>query len=187
MVRLKISKRIKQKSIFTRFHSIWWELMLFEACMKAISILYVLDKNIFIQSNRKPQLTVIYTLAPIPSRAQSYWKIFLTIAFWKIIFDCRVSHTLPAKMMVIPLVAFSFLYNTPKFFELHTIVPGDKMSHDNGTDYNATEYTFRAAPFRHNVYYFNIYCMWMNFFCMGLIPFVVLIVLNALTLKVSFC
>jgi len=95
----------------------------------------------------------------------------------------RVSHTLPAKMMVIPLVAFSFLYNTPKFFELHTIVPGEKMLHDNGTEYNATDYTFRAAPFRHNVYYFNIYCMWMNFFCMGLIPFVVLIVLNALTLK----
>jgi len=97
----------------------------------------------------------------------------------------RVSHTLPAKMMVIPLVAFSFLYNTPKFFELHTIVPGEKLLHDNGTltGENSTGYGFRAEPFRHNVYYFNIYCMWMNFFCMGLIPFVLLIVLNALTLK----
>ena len=91
--------------------------------------------------------------------------------------------------MVIPLVAFSFLYNTPKFFELHTIVPGEKLLHDNGTltGENSTGYGFRAEPFRHNVYYFNIYCMWMNFFCMGLIPFVLLIVLNALTLKVSFC
>jgi len=95
----------------------------------------------------------------------------------------RVSHTWPAKMMVIPLVAFSFLYNTPKFFELHTIVKGQVMYYENGTSYNAPEYGFEADPMRHNPYYYNIYCMWLNFFCMGLIPFILLIVLNALTLK----
>lgn len=87
--------------------------------------------------------------------------------------------------MVVPLVVFSFLYNTPKFFELHTVVPGDILEHKNGTEYNATMYDLGISPFRLNFYYYNIYAMWMNFFLMGLIPFVILIVLNALTLKVS--
>ena len=58
------------------------------------------------------------------------------------------------------------------------------MYYENGTSYNAPEYGFEADPMRHNPYYYNIYCMWLNFFCMGLIPFILLIVLNALTLKV---
>ena len=96
-------------------------------------------------------------------------------------------------MMVIPLVVFSFLYNTPKFFELHTVVPGDIVLDNNGDivldkynqTVNSTEYYYRGTSLRLNFYYYNIYCMWMNFFLMGLIPFVILIVLNALTLKVS--
>ena len=97
-----------------------------------------------------------------------------------------MSHTWSVKMMVIPLVVFSFLYNTPKFFELYTIVPGDPLEYENGTIYNiSTKYDYGGTPLRLNFYYYNIYCMWMNFFLMGLIPFVILIVLNALTLKVS--
>ena len=88
-------------------------------------------------------------------------------------------------MMVVPLVVFSFLYNTPKFFELYTVVPGDILEHKNGTEYNATMYELGANPLRLNFYYRNIYLMWMNSFLMGLIPFVILVVLNALTLKVS--
>ena len=95
-----------------------------------------------------------------------------------------MSHTWPVKVMVIPLVVFSFLYNTTKFFELYTIVPGDKLHYENGTEYNATKYDISGTPLRLNSYYIN-FLMWMNLFLMGLIPFVVLIVLNALTLKVS--
>ena len=96
-----------------------------------------------------------------------------------------MSHTWPVKMMVIPLVVFSFLYNTPKFFELYTIAPGDILEYENGTEFNAMTYGYDGTSLRLNFYYYNIYCMWMNFFLMGLIPFVILIVLNALTLKVS--
>ena len=95
-----------------------------------------------------------------------------------------MSHTWSVKMMVIPLVVFSFLYNTPKFFELYAIVPGD-IETSNGTEVKSTKYEIGVSSFRLNFYYYNIYCMWMNFFLMGLIPFVILIVLNALTLKVS--
>ena len=97
-----------------------------------------------------------------------------------------MSHTWSVKMMVIPLVVFSFLYNTPKFFELYAIAPGDIVLDSNGTVLvNSTEYGYYPTSLRQNFYYYNIYCMWMNFFLMGLIPFVILIVLNALTLKVS--
>ena len=87
---------------------------------------------------------------------------------------------------MIALVAFSFLYNSPKFFELKTIVPGD-MIYDNDGNYGyyATYYGLRAGPIKNNVYYYNI-VFWMNFFCLGLIPFALLIVLNALILKVIF-
>ena len=46
-------------------------------------------------------------------------KIILFIIF-------RVSHSWPAKVLVIPIVAFAVLYNIPKFFELRTKVPGEE-------------------------------------------------------------
>lgn len=42
------------------------------------------------------------------------------------LFICRVSHSWPAKVLVIPIVAFAVLYNIPKFFELRTKVPGEE-------------------------------------------------------------
>ena len=33
-------------------------------------------------------------------------------------FPFRVSHSWPAKVLVLPIVAFAILYNIPKFFEL---------------------------------------------------------------------
>ena len=39
-------------------------------------------------------------------------------------FPFRVSHSWPAKVLVLPIVAFAILYNIPKFFELRTKVPG---------------------------------------------------------------
>ena len=44
-------------------------------------------------------------------------------------------------------------------------------------------YDVDAAEFRLNEYYIKIYCIWMNFIFMGLIPFVALILLNAQTVK----
>eukprot|EP00093_Oithona_nana_P015158 15158.XXX_1229320_1231616_1 [CDS] Oithona nana genome sequencing. len=90
----------------------------------------------------------------------------------------RVSHSWPAKTLVLPLVAFAILYNTPKFFELQVIVPGDDL---NGTI--AEKYDIAATDLRLNGYYYKIYLMWMNFLLMGLGPFVVLVVLNALSVR----
>ena len=43
-------------------------------------------------------------------------------------------------------------------------------------------YVVGASDMRLNEYYIKIYCIWMNFIFMGLIPFVALIILNAQTL-----
>ena len=88
-----------------------------------------------------------------------------------------VSHKWSAKRYIIPIVAWSLLYNAPKFFELHTTF--------NETMINITKkgYDVDAAEFRLNEYYIKIYCIWMNFIFMGLIPFFTLILLNAQTLR----
>ena len=90
-----------------------------------------------------------------------------------------MSHSWPAKTLVLPLVAFAILYNVPKFFELRVVVPGD--SGQNGTIVD--EYDIAATDLRLNSYYYKVYLMWMNFLLMGLGPFVVLVVLNALSVR----
>ncbi len=98
-------------------------------------------------------------------------------------------------MMVLPLVAFSVLYNIPKFFELKTRVPGSSDSYERLAELNSTvlngtmspdqedRYDIYPTPLRLNPYYYKYYCMWLNFFLMGLGPFVLLITLNVLTFK----
>ena len=80
-----------------------------------------------------------------------------------------------ARHYIIPIVSFSFLYNSPKFFELETRVTSNAM--------NQTVYAIEPTSMRVNQYYIQIYCIWMNFVFMGLGPFVMLIVLNLFTLK----
>lgn len=80
-------------------------------------------------------------------------------------------------------MAFAILYNTPKFFELQVIVPGDEQPDMNGTITIAERYDIAATDLRLNGYYYKIYLMWMNFLLMGLGPFVVLVVLNALSVR----
>lgn len=77
--------------------------------------------------------------------------------------------------MALSLSVWSLLYNAPKFFELHTTFDENEDS-KNGYDVD-------AAEFRLNEYYIMIYCNWINFIFMGLIPFVALILLNAQTVK----
>ena len=87
-----------------------------------------------------------------------------------------MEHKWSSKRYIVPIVIFSLLYNAPKFFELRT-----EVSHDaeNGT----ITYDIQPRAFRVNTVYFKVYCIWMNFIFMGLIPFVLLIVLNSLTLR----
>lgn len=89
-----------------------------------------------------------------------------------------VSHKWAAKRYIIPIVSFAFLYNAPKFFELYTYIDPEKVAANASLPYDIT-----ASAMRVNKYYITIYCIWMNFAFMGLVPFVLLIVLNSLTLR----
>ena len=118
-------------------------------------------------------------MAQIALTGSIYSTLAITIERYLIV--CHpfytVSHKWSAKRYIIPIVAWSLLYNSPKFFELHTTY--------NETMANQTKngYDVDAADFRLNEYYIKIYCVWMNFIFMGLIPFVALILLNAQTLR----
>ena len=65
------------------------------------------------------------------------------------LFLFRVSHSWPAKVLVIPIVAFAILYNIPKFFELRTKVPGEEYDSIVETlgDINSTDLNGRVIFF----------------------------------------
>ena len=105
----------------------------------------------------------------------------------------RVTHSWPPRYFVIPILVFSFVYNLPKFFELHTIlVPVQNFPQANGTSTNQTSAwsaqntTMQAVAtgtsLRFNKYYYKVYLTWMNLILMGIGPFILLITLNVLML-----
>ena len=85
-----------------------------------------------------------------------------------------LSHKWSAKRYVIPTIIFSIAYNLPKFFELKTGKVYNTIS-------NSTEYILEATKLRLNYEYFFFYTIWMNFVLMGLVPFMMITILNSLT------
>ena len=120
-------------------------------------------------------------LAQIALTGSIYSTLAITIERYLIV--CHpfytVSHQWSAKRYIVPIVTFSLMYNLPKFFELQTGI-NLTTSPDNTTSY---EFSIEPTEMRVNSYYITIYCIWMNFIFMGLGPFILLIVLNALTLR----
>ena len=117
-------------------------------------------------------------LAQIALTGSIYSTLAITIERYLIV--CHpfytVSHSWSAKRYVIPILIWSFLYNGPKFFELYTTYDESKNSTSHG-------YDVEASAMRLNEHYITIYCIWMNFVFMGLVPFLALIILNAQTLR----
>ena len=117
-------------------------------------------------------------LAQIALTGSIYSTLAITIERYLIV--CHpfytVSHSWSAKRYVIPILIWSLLYNAPKFFELYT-------TFDESHNKTSHGYDVEASPMRLNEYYITIYCIWMNFLFMGLVPFLALIILNAATLR----
>ena len=118
-------------------------------------------------------------MAQIALTGSIYSTLAITIERYLIV--CHpfytVSHNWSAKRYIIPICAWSLLYNFPKFFELYTTYD-EELVGEKGQGYEVA-----ASPVRLNEYYIKIYCIWMNFVFMGLIPFVALILLNAQTVR----
>ena len=109
-----------------------------------------------------------------------------------------VSHKpLTTKMSVSAIVAFSIIYNIPKFLELKTCYGPEEFAVNSvrhtfqssrefhlvdktktETQINCTEEGYKATDLRLNSKYYSIYCFWMNLLFMGVIPYLTLVILN---------
>ena len=86
---------------------------------------------------------------------------------------------------ILPLVAFSIVYNIPKFFELDTYICESSLKHEEHKDVmphqvNGSYYV--PTSMRKHDYYKHVYLNVMNVLFMLVGPFLVLIILNGLTL-----
>ena len=89
------------------------------------------------------------------------------------------------KRYIIPLVTFSIFYNLPKFFEIDTFICEQLLhfQHENITGpHNINDSVYAPTAMRLNHYYQQIYLTGMNVTFMLVGPFLVLIILNTLTL-----
>ena len=94
------------------------------------------------------------------------------------------------KRYIIPLVTFSIFYNLPKFFEIDTSVCEGSLKHQihknrtifHGSYHNENESYYEITSMRQHYLYKDIYLTGMNITFMLIGPFLILIVLNTLTL-----
>ena len=115
-----------------------------------------------------------------------------------------VSHKLSTKIYIPVIVIFSIIYNIPKFLELKvcdaealtarirttndalkkldkSILVDDGMQ--NTSFSNCTNEGYIATDLRLDTDYYSIYLFWMNLIVMGVIPFLIIIILNSLILN----
>ena len=122
----------------------------------------------------------------------SYWQSYLVtvlylrkdIAVERYLTICRPlyhrAHSWKAPVYFVPILVFSILYNVPKFFELGRTNAGSitQIHHS----YELLNYV-APTEMRNNPIYFHIYFVWCNLIFNGIIPFILLITLNILTLN----
>ena len=96
-----------------------------------------------------------------------------------------------AKRYIIPIVLFSLIYNTTRFFEhrmeyndLDDMKSNMTIPIQNDGDYPQNYgYEIKSTSLRRNKYYYSIYTIGCNFVFNGLIPFTIIISLNSLLYK----
>ena len=121
----------------------------------------------------------VIPIAQIAMTGSIYFTMALTIE--RYVSVChpfyRLAHPWPAKNIVLPIVAFSIIYNIPKFFEYETTckIP------IKGTE--EFWYKWDKTNLKKNWHYTHIYIIWLNLLLLSLGPVIILIVLNALMLR----
>jgi hypothetical protein len=137
-------------------------------------------------------------------------SVFITvaIAIERYVSVCKPTSDNSWKSLLIPIpVAFSIIYNVPKFFELetididsvnfnksrNTITTNEEPNTSNYTHekapyvtedlnheyaYDEYELGYRGTPLRLNHWYIVIYVFWSKFLLVEIIPWVTVIILN---------
>lgn len=93
-----------------------------------------------------------------------------------------------SKRYIVPIVLFSLLYNTTRFFEYRMEYQdfAEKLSNGSILEQNNSQliqnygYEVKETLLRQNKYYYTIYTIGCNFVFNGLIPFSIIISLNSL-------
>ena len=90
-----------------------------------------------------------------------------------------------SKLYILPIIAFSILYNIPRFFELKVekVAGGNVRAEDpslKNKPASGPMYSIEYTKLRVDFYYESIYRGWINLFLTAIVPFAVLITLNVL-------
>ena len=161
------------------FHRILTMLIIFDNCLIFFNIIIFTIPHMNADYRMKTYAYVapiIIPLAQITVTGSIYSTVVISIERYMI--SCKpffvVSHKWSANSYIIPTIIFSIIYNLPKFFELKT---GNIIEDET----NSTQYILEGTNLRFNHAYFFVYTIWMNFILMGVIPFMMITVLNSLT------
>ena len=139
-------------------------------------------------------LPIITPLQEIALTGSIYSTMAISIERYLVV--CHPFYTLSnrwsSKRYILPIIAFSVLYNIPRFYELEvqqaaqgnvrtttgaTPIQSDKTADDKPM------YSVEHTDLRVDYYYNSIYRGWINLFATAIIPFLVLITLNTLIFK----
>ena len=161
------------------FHRILTMLIIFDNCLILFNIIIFIFPHLDTDYRMKTYAsvaTMIIPLAQISVTGSVYSTVVISIERYMI--SCKpffvVSHKWSAKRYTIPTIIFSVIYNFPKFFELKT---GNIID----VETNSTQYILEGTNLRLNYAYFLTYSIWMNFIFMGVIPIMIITILNSLT------
>ena len=164
------------------FHRIMIMLSTFDSILILLNIVTFVYKHFSESFNAVGYHYIALFMLPVAQIAMT-GSIYSTMAITveRYLIACKpfyvVSNRWSANRYIIPIVAFSITYNLPKFFEIKASTMRDE------SNINKTSYTIDATELRLNQAYYIVYTIWMNFIFMGLLPFLLLIVLNGLTLN----
>ncbi|XP_023328474.1 FMRFamide receptor [Eurytemora carolleeae] len=95
----------------------------------------------------------------------------------------KLSHSWSATYYIIPISMFSVLYNIPKFYEHVAVENTTLVDGPAGEPYNLTITVIQATPLRENENYVKIYLIILNLLVHGIIPLLLLTVLNIIVYR----
>jgi len=92
----------------------------------------------------------------------------------------KLVHNWPSTVYILPTVAFTLLYNIPRFFELktRTVTCTEDVARVHNCSLNTSETHVVATDFRRDINYRQIYNVYLNIIVHGLIPLVALLFMN---------
>jgi len=177
-----------QKKTLKCFHFLMLWLALFDSLYIINSILLFgipsLYSDIYAENWYGYLVPIMLPLAQIGLTGSIYLTVAISIERYTTVVHpfFKIAHNWSSAYYVIPTTIFAILYNIPRFLELeaHEYVvacPENEFIINNCTE-NSTKVRVLATALRHNIYYKQVYNLYMNLLIHGLIPLLSLLYMN---------